>query len=109
MSVTYATRSGTECLICNTPNPEEAVLCSSCSAPMAIVHDSVAQKREPQIVSVIGDSNAGKTVYLGFLLDMLAQRAGEFEAVPKGAYSIDLQQNVIAHMAVVYRRPPSRP
>jgi hypothetical protein len=99
MSVTYAARSGTQCLICNTPNTDEAVLCSSCSAPMAIVHDSVAQGREPQIVSVIGDSNAGKTVYLGFLLDMLAQRAGEFEAVPKGAYSIDLQQNVIAHMA----------
>lgn len=66
---------------------------------MAIVHDSVAQDRAPQIVSVIGDSNAGKTVYLGFLLDMLAQRAGEFEAVPKGAYSIDLQQTVVGYMA----------
>ncbi|HRX87355.1 MAG TPA: hypothetical protein P5572_20200, partial [Phycisphaerae bacterium] len=99
MSVTYAPRAGTQCLICNTVNPEEAVLCGKCSAPMAIVHDSVAQNRDPQIVSVIGDSNAGKTVYLGFLLDMLAQRAGEFEAVPKGAYSIDLQQNVISHMA----------
>jgi len=108
MGITYASRAGIQCLICTTPNPEEAVLCSKCSAPMAIVHDSVAQNRDPQIVSVIGDSNAGKTVYLGFLLDMLAQRAGEFEAVPKGAYSIDLQQNVISHMA---RRifPPKTP
>ncbi len=100
MSVTYAPiRNANDCLICKTPNSENAVLCGTCSAPMAIVRDSIAQERTPQIVSVIGDSNAGKTVYLGFLLDMLAQRAGEFEAVPKGAYSIDLQQNVIAHMA----------
>jgi hypothetical protein len=66
---------------------------------MAIVHDAVAQEREPRIVSVIGESNVGKTVYLGFLLDMLAQRAGDFEAVPRGAHSIDLQQTVICHMA----------
>ena len=78
MSVTFAQRSGTECLICKTPNSEQAILCGNCSAPMAIVHDSVAQNRDPRVVSVIGDSNAGKTVYLGFLLDMLAQRAGEF-------------------------------
>ena len=75
---------------------------------MALVHDSIAQDREPQIVSIIGDSNVGKTVYLGFLLDMLTQRAGDFEAIPKGAYSIDLQQTVISHMA---RRvfPPKTP
>ena len=75
------------------------MVCSECSAPLAIVHDVAAQDREPQIVSIIGESNVGKTVYLGFLLDMLTQRAGDFEAIPKGAYSIDLQQNVISHMA----------
>lgn len=87
------------CLICEAFNPPDAVLCNKCSAPMAIVHDSIAQNRQPQIVSIIGESNVGKTVYLGFLLDMLAQRAGDFEAIPKGAYSVDLQQTVISHMA----------
>ncbi len=91
--------SSTTCLICETNNEPDAMLCESCDAPMAIVHDAVAQGRRPQIVSVIGESNVGKTVYLGFLLDMLAQRAGDFEAVPKGAYSVDLQQSVISHMA----------
>jgi len=66
---------------------------------MILVHDSIGQQRTPNIVSVIGESNVGKTVYLGFLLDMLSQRAGDFEAVPKGPYSIDLQQNVISHMS----------
>ena len=89
----------TVCLICEADNAPEALLCSECFAPMAIVQDAVAQEREPRIVSVIGESNVGKTVLLGFLLDMLAQRAGDFEAVPKGAYSVDLQQTVISHLA----------
>ena len=100
MSATYVTEMrGTECLICGGSNSEDAVLCGSCSAPMALVHDSITQGRSPQVVSIVGESNVGKSVYLGFLLDMLTQRAGDFEAVPKGAYSIDLQQNVINYMA----------
>lgn len=99
---------GTRCLICNASNPSDAILCAECSAPMAIVHDSTAQGRQPRIVSVVGESNVGKTVYLGFLLDMLAQRAGDFEAVPRGAYSIDLQQSVISHMAA-RSFPPKTP
>jgi hypothetical protein len=87
------------CLICGTRNMPQAMQCVDCFAPMAIVHDARAQGRDPKIVSIIGESNVGKTVLLGFLLDMLAQRAGDFEAVPKGAYSIDLQQTVISHMA----------
>jgi hypothetical protein len=86
-------------MICGAANPNAAAVCSECCAPMAIVHDTLNLGRQPQIVSVIGESNVGKTVYLGFLLDMLAQRAGDYEAIPKGAYSIDLQQTVISHMA----------
>lgn len=90
---------GTQCLICNTRNQPGTTLCGKCSAPLAIVEDVIAQDREPQIVSIVGESNVGKTVYLGFLLDMLTQRAGDFDAIPKGAYSVDLQQAVISHMA----------
>lgn len=99
---------GTECFVCGAPNPVSALQCRECSASMALVHDAAAQEREPKVVSIIGESNVGKTVYLGFLLDMLAQRAGDFEAVPKGAYSVDLQQVVISYMA---RRqfPPKTP
>jgi len=99
MAVTFATTSGTTCLICDTPNPSEAQSCKECSAPLAIVRDALAQDRDPNLVSIMGDSNVGKTVYLGFLLDMLSQRAHNFEAVPKGAYSVDLAQIVISHMA----------
>jgi hypothetical protein len=98
----------TSCLICETTNSPDALLCKECSAPLAIVQDAAAQEREPRVVSVIGDSNVGKTVYLGFLLDMLSLRADDFEAVPRGPYSVDLQQLVISHMA--YRMfPPKTP
>jgi hypothetical protein len=66
---------------------------------MALIHEAIAQEREPTILSILGDSNVGKTVYLGFLLDMLSQRAHNFEAIPRGAYSVDLQELVIGHMA----------
>jgi hypothetical protein len=104
MTTTYTSayqdmETGTKCLICDKSNTPDAILCAECSAPMAIAHDSIAQEREPQIVSIVGESNVGKTVYLGVLLDMLSQRAGDFQAIPKGAYSIDLQQTVISHLA----------
>ncbi len=109
MATTYAaTMDDVKCLICGTSNVSQAMQCQECSAPMALVHDSIAQERQPQIVSIIGESNVGKTVHLGFLLDMLSQRAGDFEAVPKGAYSVDLQQSVISHMAA-RTFPPKTP
>jgi len=99
MATKLTMQEGVPCLICGAANRPKAFLCNSCYAPMALVYDTIDQRREPNIVSVIGESNVGKTVYLGFLLDMLSQRAGDFEAIPKGPYSIDLQQNVISHMS----------
>jgi len=90
---------GTSCLICDTVNPDGNVLCLQCSAPMSLTHSTVGAERPPRLVTILGDSNVGKTVYLGFLLDMLTQRAKGFEAIPKGTSSVNLQQIVISHMA----------
>jgi len=97
-SATSSIATHVSCLICEGSNSSNAVLCRECSAPMALTRDA-STDRPPSIVSIIGDSNVGKTVYLGFLLDMLSQRAKNFEAIPRGAYSVDLQQTVISHMA----------
>ena len=108
MSVATLGSAYMPCLICDARNSAQSVLCKECHAPLALVHEAIAQEREPQLVSIVGDSNVGKTVYLGFLLDMLSQRAHDFKAIPKGAYSVDLQQIVISHMA--YRMfPPKTP
>ncbi len=87
------------CVICDAENARNATLCSKCAAPLSLAYGTAAADRDPQIVTVLGDSNVGKTVYLGFLLDMLSQRANNFEAVPRGSHSVNLQQLVISHMA----------
>ncbi len=96
------------CLICEQHNPSDAVICSTCCAPMALIHDAVGQDRDPCIITVIGDSNVGKTVYLGMMLDMLSKRADDFDAVPKGAYSVNLQHTVISYLASRHF-PPKTP
>jgi len=99
MAVAANPESGTmPCLICETSNGADASVCQSCFAPMALIQEAVVQDRDPCIITVIGDSNVGKTVYLGMLLDMLSKRAEDFQAVPKGAYSINLQQTVITYL-----------
>jgi len=100
--------TSSECLICERTNPPGAMLCSACGAPMSLIEEAAIQQRSPRIITILGESNVGKTVYLGFLLDMLSKRAGGFEAIPKGAYSVNLQQSVISHMNA-RQFPPKTP
>ena len=94
----HAGSIATECLICESRNQADAVICGKCGAPIALVQEAVAQQRDPCIITVIGDSNVGKTVYLGMLLDMLSKRADDFDAIPKGAHSVNLQHTVISYL-----------
>ena len=97
-----------QCLICDRVNQADAVVCCACGAPMTLINEAIEQQREPRIITILGESNVGKTVYLGFLLDMLSKRAGGLEAIPKGAYSVNLQQAVIAYMSA-RQFPPKTP
>lgn len=99
MPVRTASIQSLNCLICGAENPLTQTLCRYCSAPLDLVRNTTQQQRPPCIVSILGDSNVGKTVYLGFLLDMLSQRAQQFEAIPRSAHSVNLPQTVISHMA----------
>lgn len=105
LTPTLTENSTLPCLVCETQNQGDALICSTCFAPMALIHEAVAQDRDPCIITVIGDSNVGKTVYLGMLLDMLSKRADGFDAIPKGAYSVNLQHNVISYLSA-RRFPP---
>jgi len=106
--VTTTAYRSSQCLICEKVNPPDAMLCATCGAPMALIEEAALQERDPRIITILGESNVGKSVYLGFLLDMLSKRAGGFEAIPKGAYSVNLQQSVIGHMASRHF-PPKTP
>ena len=72
---------------------------------MALTQEALTQERDPCIITVVGDSNVGKTVYLGMLLDMLSKRAEDFEAIPRGAYSVNLQHNVISYLGARHFPP----
>ena len=47
------------CLICETKNPSDAIVCTTCGAPMALIQEALVQERDPCIVTVLGDSNVG--------------------------------------------------
>jgi double-GTPase-like protein len=87
------------CYICGEGNTFDAELCRHCFAPMALAHQANAQKVRPQMVAVIGSSGVGKTVYLGMLLDMLSRSPQRMQILARGAFSITLQQTVMAALA----------
>ncbi len=64
------------CLVCDHENCCSAARCRNCSAPMSLAHKRSRSKKRPQLIAVIGASGAGKTVYLGLLMDMLTRHVG---------------------------------
>lgn len=93
----YATQ--TPCFICGEGNNQETELCRHCQAPMALAHQSSDAKDPPRMVAVIGSAGAGKTVYLGMLSDMLSRENDRLQILARGAFSISLQQNVMAALS----------
>jgi hypothetical protein len=49
-------------------------------------------------VSVLGASNAGKTVYLGLLLDILSKGPEDFHGAAASSFSVDLQEYVVTEL-----------
>ncbi len=87
------------CLVCGEGNAFDAELCRHCFAPMALAHQANTHKIRPQMLAVIGTSGVGKTVYLGMLLDMLSRQAQRMQILARGAFSITLQQTVMAALS----------
>lgn len=90
---------GVPCYICGDDNSHDAELCRHCSAPMALAHQARAQSVLPRMIATIGGSGAGKTVYLGMLLDMLSRQPERLQMLARGAFSITLQQVTVAALA----------
>ena len=87
------------CYICEGGNNHDAELCRYCQAPMALAHQARAQKVHPQMIATIGTADAGKTVYLGMLTDMLSRQAKNLHLTARGAFSVSLQQHTIASLS----------
>ena len=87
------------CLVCDHENCVSAARCRNCSAPMSLAHNTQSSKSRPQLIAVIGASGAGKTVYLGLLMDMLTRHVGLLRSTARGPMSISLQQATTTALA----------
>ena len=81
-----------ECLVCGEENCRSSARCHNCSAPMALAHQALAVKQPARLIAVLGASGAGKTTYLGMMMDMLTRQVGSLRTTPRGPLSISLQQ-----------------
>jgi hypothetical protein len=87
------------CYICGSVNSVDGELCHECLAPTALTRQAVSQGLSPLMISVLGPSGVGKTVYLGLLMDMLSRQSDRMKFLARGAFSIDLQQTTISALA----------
>ncbi len=96
------------CISCNTQVLESGRRCPSCHTPTTVSR-SVAQqgaRKKQKLISVLGASGAGKTVYLGMLLDMFGKGVRGMRGIPNGAFSLDVQDQTIT--ALEQRRFPEK-
>ena len=87
------------CYICGSENSVDAECCRDCSAPMALAHQAAGRHVPPYMISVVGPSGVGKTVYLGLLMDMLSRQTERIQFSARGVFSITLQQTAVSALA----------
>jgi len=87
------------CFICGNDNAFDTELCLHCQAPMALAHQAGGEKVQPQMIAAVGSAGAGKTVYLGMLMDMLSRENERLQVLARGAFSISLQQMTVAALS----------
>lgn len=98
------------CLVCDHENCISAARCRNCSAPMALAHQTLSIRKRPHMIAVLGASGAGKTVYLGLLMDMLTRHAGLLRSTARGPMSISLQQTTTTSLSTGWfpeKTPPT--
>src|SRR5690606_28831301 len=83
------------CVCCRQRLAGSEEYCAHCSVPTALSQTAAGRTGPQSFLSVLGASNAGKTVYLGLLLDILSKGSEAFRGTATGAFSIDLQEQVI--------------
>ena len=87
------------CFICDGGNAFDAELCRHCQAPMAFINQASQQKTEPLVFATLGSSGAGKTVFLGTLIDMLSRQGSSLHFTARGAFSVGLQQRTMSALS----------
>ncbi len=96
------------CVVCDTQVLESGRRCPTCRTPISVSKSVMQQdaRKKKQLFSVLGSSGAGKTVYLGMLLDMLSKGTQGMRGIPCGAFSLEVQDQTVA--ALEERRFPEK-
>ncbi|MEZ6138488.1 MAG: hypothetical protein R3C53_26700 [Pirellulaceae bacterium] len=83
------------CVCCNTQFGGYEDYCGKCQTPVSLSQSVVAHGGGHTFISVLGASSAGKTVYLGLLLDILSKEPADFRGAAASAFSVGLQEHVV--------------
>ena len=94
------------CCCCGARNGVQADACNKCHIPLSISITASARGVKPQFIPVLGGSGAGKTVYIGMLLDMLSKGRHEIAGQANNSFSVAVQQETLA--ALERRRFPEK-
>ncbi len=88
--------SASACVCCGGQLSLKDVICRQCSAPGSLSRSASSNTEATSFISVLGASNAGKTVFLGTLLDILSKESGRISGAPASTFSVNLQEHVIS-------------
>ena len=96
------------CVVCSSQVLASGQSCPNCRTPIAVSRSVAKQdpRKKNKLFSVLGASGAGKTVYLGMLLDMLGKGTHGMRGIPNGSFSMAVQDQTIA--ALENRRFPEK-
>jgi hypothetical protein len=83
------------CVCCSGRVENSEDYCPKCQTPVCLSQSAAIHGGGQQFISILGASNAGKTVYSGLLLDILCKGPPEFRGVAASPFAVDLQEYVI--------------
>lgn len=93
LEYTYTTTL--KCVCCDIHVSEQDSFCNGCQTPIEVSRSAARRDGAQNFVCVLGASNAGKTVYLGLLLDLLSKGSDRLRGLATGAFSVALQEQVV--------------
>jgi hypothetical protein len=94
------------CATCDLEAAPRGSFCGRCLTPYELSQSIKDRCAPAHYISVLGASNAGKTVYLGMLMDMLSKGLRDLRGVPNGAFAVTVQQQTMT--ALEQRRFPEK-
>lgn len=83
------------CACCGTDVSDYDGFCPECQTPVDLSRTIATREIPQRFVSVLGASGAGKTVYLGLLLDILNKGESNLKGLATNAFSVALQEQVV--------------